>query len=327
MNLRLYFLSLFIILSSLAGRSQISAEFNDDELLMGRLATLRVYVDLPSDTAKVEFPLLDNALREKRKYVGLLNDTIEIRTKYKKALETTDGISRMRYDLFVQSFDSGRYELPSLEFLVDGETLASPEVTLNVLPVKVNVDDKIDDFTDVAEPFELNPDPDEVNAEEGVAVVVWWIVAGLILLLIAIAIFMFMRRGKLFKTGEPLTPYEEAIDRLHKLKKQNLPAKGKTKEYYTKLTGVLRSYLNRQFQIRTYEKTSAEILLQVDNDEKLSQFVSLLRPILETSDFVKFAKVNPGEEENSKNMSDAERFVELTRPRAEVEEKEGGAGK
>lgn len=318
MKLRFGILSAMLALTGGIALGQAVAVFKDgDELLMGHTAALQVSVSIPSDTASVEFPLLREAAARNRRYVTFAGDSVEMLVAHKKALDVDDGRYSMRYELAVQAFDSGRYELPPLEFMVDGRPVASNSVELSVLPVKAKADDKIDDFTGVAQPFELNPNPEDMVEAES-AVLIWWIVAVAVLLLVAAAgFFLYKKNGRIFPGGRVPLPYEVALDKLAKLRRQNLPERGKTKEYYTRLSDVLRVYLRKQFGIKTYEKTSAEILRQVEDDETLSRYAGVLRSIFETSDFVKFAKVNPSDVENSRCMSDAVRFVETSRPSQE----------
>lgn len=309
-----FIISALLVFVSALVFGQASASLESEELLMGNTLKLSIRVPMPSDTASVEFPLLQEARLQKRKYVGLLNDTIEILADYKRALETDGSKVAMRYDLTVQAFDSGRYVLPPFEFLVNRQLVSSNPVELSVLPVKVKADDKIDDFVGPASPFELNPNPDE--GENRTDRLVWWIAAGVILAVLVLLTFLYYRKnGKSFlPSSKPKTPYEQAIEKLEKLKKQNLPERGRTKEYYTHLTDIVRVYLNRQFGVKTFEKTSAEILDQIEAKDDLESYYGVLKSIFEISDFVKFAKVQPTVEENRRCLEDAERFVEVSHP-------------
>lgn len=303
--------------------SQAVASLESNELLMGNRMKLTISVPLPSDTAKVEFPLLQQAISQKKKYVPLLNDTIELLTAYTKSLDKVDNKAVMKYNLQIQAFDSGRYELPPLDFIVGKEKISTRPVPLSVIPVKAKADDPLDIAINVAEPFEVNPNPEEM--EEANATL-WWLIA-LAVIVAGFIIFMYLRyrkTGSLLLISKPLPPYQLALNRLRKLQQQNLPQKGKTKEYYTKLTDILRSYMNRQFRIKTFEKTTAEILRQVSDDEILSKYEGVLNSIFETADFVKFAKVNPSVVENSRCLTDAERFIEASHPEDDKTLRKGG---
>lgn len=305
-------------------KGQAVAELEEAEILMGNTTKLYVSVPLPTDSTKVVFPMLKDAELQKKKFISLLNDTIELYVAHKKALEEENGKYFLRYDLTVQSFDSGYYTLPSMEFLIAGEKIHSNPVKLKVLPVKVKADDKLDDFSDIASPFEVNPD---LNSElQKSSSILFWILFGIVCLLaICLVIYWFLRNKGVSIIGRHnLSPAETALQKLKKLQDQNLTKRGRNKEFYTKLTEIIRVYLKKQFGIRTFEKTSSEILFQIENNNDLSGFHDLLKSIFETSDFVKFAKVNPSEIESSRCISDAIRFVKLSRPIEKQSDKKGG---
>ena len=323
LRLTLLVLSLVCYVSVL--KSQAVASLESDELLMGKTMKLTLSVPLPNDTSKVEFPLLHQAIVNKSKYIPLLNDSVEILTSYTMSMDQQNGKDWMKYNMTVQAFDSGRYELPPFEFIVDGQKVNSNKVALTVIPVKAKKDDPIEPFNNIVEPFEINPNPEEMEEPHGI---LWWLIPSALILLglIGYLYYRFKKTGSLRILSKPLPPYAVALNKLKKLQAQNLPQKGKTKEYYTRLTDILRSYLNRQFKIKTFEKTSNEILMQVKDNEHLCGFEEILRSIFETSDFVKFAKVQPSVIENSRCLTDAEKFIEASHPTIEEAGKKNKGG-
>ena len=304
--------------------SQAVSRIDEKELLMGQTATITIEVPVPSDSASVEFPLMREARLQKKKYVALLNDTIEVLTDYKQSLTNRGERNYVNYSLTVQAFDSGTYKIPPFEFLVNGQPVKSDTLSLTVLPVKVTKDDPIDDFSELAQPFEDIPNPKELE-EEAASTIIWWLIAAaaLFLVIIAVIIIRWRKTGALFSIVKPQPPYAVALRKLRKLQEQNLPQKGKTKEYYTRLTDILRTYLRRQFGIKTLEKSTSEILRAVEENEKVSAYSGALKSIFETADFVKFAKVNPSVVENGRCLTEAERFVEASRPQETAENQKG----
>lgn len=317
MNKRISILSLLAITFISWAFGQAVATLQEKELLMGNTTQLEIEVPLPNDTSKVEFPILKEALLQHRHHISFLNDTIEMRVDHKKTLDVKGDNYYMLYAMTVQAFDSGSYQLPSMEFIVDGEKITSNPVSLTVLPVKVKADDKIDDFTGVANPFGLNPNPEEME-EEGADSVIWWLIVGAVAVLLAmLAYVLYRKNGTIFPLPRKNPPYKVAIEKLLALQKQNLPQRGRTKDYYTRLTEILRVYLKKQFGIKTFEKTSSEILVQVEANAQLEPYASILKSIFETANFVKFAKVNPSETENSRCLTDSIRFIEASHPEEE----------
>lgn len=316
---------LFTVMPENVFAQEATASLEKDEILMGTTTEMKVRIPLPNDTVAVEFPLLQEALSKKKSFVSLLNDTVELRSKYKREIIREDDKTWMTYDLTIQAFDSGAYTLPPLTFLVGNEPVNTNSINLKVIPVKASADDKIDDFSDVAQPFELNPNPEEMDEEGGWP---WWIwlligLAALVLIGAIILFFIFRKNGNRLPFIKKQPVYVQALNKLSKLKSQNLPTKGKTKEYYTRLTDILRWYLRRQYGIKTLERTSAEILSETRDIDKLSNNYEILKSIFDTADFVKFAKVNPSEAENLRCMAESELFIHNTKFTID-EMKEGG---
>ena len=294
-------------------KAQVKATLSEDELLMGKLETLMLKVTLPSDSVIVEFPLLHDKSIGNSKYIPLLNDTIEINRNYKSERYKEGDIWIEQYELTLQAFDSGAYVLPPFEIIINGDTLKSNSLNLKVLPVKVKADDKLDDFTEIAAPFEILPIPEEElnDLDNENEAWIWWLSIAAIALG-TLLVFLYMRyrmTGSVFGM-KPLPVYMQAINKLYKLRNQKLPQKGKTKEYYTILTDILRGYLNREFKIKTIERTSVEILDDLMRHEDLSPFTEVLKSIFVTADSVKFAKMNTTKEENNRCWEAAYQFVE-----------------
>lgn len=311
----LFFLMLWVcsLAYPIAGASKEAvASFEDNELLMGNIAKLSVSVPVPTDTSKVVFPALQKALLDKRDYFSVLNDTVEILTVYNQSLDYDNDRFYRRFVLQVQAFDSGHYELPPFVFLVGRDTVRSNPVTLNVLPVKAKADDQIEPFSPVVPPFEVYPQLEELRIQKEDYRVWIWIVSGLAILaaiLLIVLYIRFLKTGKFGLSRREPAPETVAIKGLNKLASQQLPQKGKTKEYYTRLTEILRTYLHKKFDVKTFEKTSVEILDQVESSEVLQSFFNVLQSIFNTADYVKFAKVTPTDDEDARCMKEAVDFV------------------
>lgn len=304
-------------------RETATAKLESEDLLMGNLLKLTISVPVESDTVKVMFPLLQQAIQNKRSYVELLNDTVELLTAHTASYIPEGSRHYYEYQLHIQAFDSGKYVLPPFELMVGNQKISTNSLTLNVLPVKVKADDQIDNFSDIAQPFDVNPNPEEL--EEETSSLIWWLIACAILLLglIIYLLIRYRKTGRILPLSKPIPIYQQALNKLRKLSQQNLPEKGKTKEYYTRLSDILRNYLYRQFKVRTYERTTSEILKDIEETQEISQYTDIVKSILETSDFVKFAKVNPSTVENNRCMQEAVRFIEASHPLEEIK-KEGG---
>lgn len=283
----------------------IKASLDSATLEMGRQTRLHLNIIVPADKqgtliAKPETKLTDN---------------IEIVSL--PAADTADldnNLIEIKQDIIIQSFDSGDYVIPEIVYLSGTDSLLSNKLSLRVYPVNVS------NMTTI------NPDADIEKGDSkwwdflpDFLVDYWeWILTAIILIIICTVLYLAFRKKKInlpFKAQVPkLSPYEVAMRELSSLKEQNLCANGQEKEYYTRLTDILRVYLQERFSINAMEMTSTQITRALNENEETKMPNRLMRQILEIADFVKFAKVRPMPEDNVKSFNSALQFVEDTKP-------------
>lgn len=217
----------------------------------------------------------------------------------------------VKQDILVTSFDSSLYLLPPFKAIDGVDTVYSGQVALKVSTVPVNAD-KPEEFNDIKEvwkpPFVL---ADYYPLIYGILLTLFLICA------IAYIIKRVRSRKSLipFKKPEPqLPPHELAIRELDEIKQQKLWQQGRNKEYYTLITDTLRKYIVDRFDVNAMEMTSGEILDILRKQQEAAPVYENLKQILQLSDFVKFAKMNPLPDKNDLSLSNAYRFVEQTKP-------------
>ena len=303
-------LTFLCTLNFASAKVTVTAKLDSVNLLMGNMTPLGL--EVVQDKGKPGgFPMFRN-VDPSLGYVGVCGDSIELRTSFKAdTVELGSGRIQINYKVPLQAFDSGTYRLPEFVYVSESDTARSNALTLQVVPVKVTADDPIAGFAPVAEPegkkfFDFVPD---WLAD------FWWII---IIAVVAIAAFIWaMRRYKkegtvLKKKPEP-TPYETAMKNLRELKARNLWEQGMEKEYFTRLTDILRIYLDKRFGINAMEMTTREIMDRLyESDVKDKR--DYVRQILSVADFVKFAKVRPLPADNIAAYENAVKVVEETKP-------------
>jgi len=105
-----------------------------------------------------------------------------------------------------------------------------------------------------------------------------------------------------------------AFRQLEKLKQENLWQNGEIKLYYTRLTEILRYYLENRYRIYSLELTTQETLdALVRSGFKKDATYTQLKNILTGADLVKFAKYNPEQEEHETAFQESLNFVMATR--------------
>ena len=107
---------------------------------------------------------------------------------------------------------------------------------------------------------------------------------------------------------------------------RNSGRKGEIKKYYTRLTEILRQYLENRFRVYSLELTTAETLdALVKTGFKKNGSYNELKAVLTGADLVKFAKYKPEPSENESHFQNSWNFVTCHKGRRDylnsVEEK------
>ncbi len=219
----------------------------------------------------------------------------------------------LKQDIIVQSFDSGMYTLPPVYYVQEGIKVATNQPVLKVVPVPVDSMATIHDFADISDVdrhfFDIFPD---WMTDYGV-----WILLSLAVIGLALFIyFKWLRKGKipLVPTKKPVPPYQLALLHLDALRNEHLCERGEEREFYTRLTDILRVYIDKRFGINAMEMTTTQIKRALKDNEFTRISERHMAKILEIADFVKFAKVRPLPDDNEKAFRSAVQFVEETRP-------------
>jgi len=103
-----------------------------------------------------------------------------------------------------------------------------------------------------------------------------------------------------------------AVRALDALREEDLPGRGRAREYFFRLSEILRGYLGERFSFEALECTSSELLEEVRRMNTPGLLLADLRLFVETSDFVKFAKLQPSPDECKGAIDFAYRVVKDT---------------
>ena len=202
--------------------------------------------------------------------------------------EQTHYLYTKKYALI--QFDSGDYYIPQQQVLINGFSKITDLIPITVNNIEVDtLKQKLYDI----KPLELV----EKNYEALIAQILW----SLVFILTLFGIFytyLFQKRRKELREQE-LPPFEKAIEELKALEKENLSEQEEYKMYYSRLTDVVRRYLEEEAKIDALESTSEELLTKLEMrkdsgtlDLDLNTLMSL-RKVLQNADLVKFAKSMP----------------------------------
>ncbi len=118
------------------------------------------------------------------------------------------------------------------------------------------------------------------------------------LLFAGLAVFLIWRKfkkmkGTVIELRQILSPEEEAFGELHTLFDSSLLKQGKTKEYFFKMSDILRTYFEKRYLIFAVEATTGEILRLLRQKEIPPGLLAETQEVLEMCDLAKFAKWKP----------------------------------
>ena len=138
----------------------------------------------------------------------------------------------------------------------------------------------------------------------------------------ALIFWIRKRRKAAVEAASRIRPADEiAYEKLRELKQMKLPEKGMVKEYYIRLSEIVRYYLEGRFSFRAPEMTTEEFLESLKFSPELKvEHKQLLREFLSHCDMVKFAKYGPTPLEVLDSFGSAEKLVDQTRPLEQEEE-------
>lgn len=233
------------------------------------------------------------------------------------SVKEPDGRWLLQEKYVVTAFDTGVYVIPPMPITVEGEEYNN---VLRTDPVgfAVNtyqVDTQKGNY-DIIQPYGA-----PWTFSELLPYLMWGILA---LAVLALAVWFWLRRKKnrpLFAPRkEVVPPYVKAIRSLDEIKETKLWQAGREKEYYTRLTDTVRQYLEGEFGVSAMEQTSAETIQALSDCPKIERSErERLAEMLDTADFVKFAKFTPLQDENARYLDMAYDFVSHTHQRLEAE--------
>ena len=198
-------------------------------------------------------------------------------------------------DITLTSFDSGRQVIPSV--IINLETLqgdSSFNIITDSIPIQVSYApmDSVATFHDIKSIIEVKKE----------WAWWWWAILGVALILLFFWIrflIKFFRKKKepdIFKSK--LSPYDEAMQSLEELDKEQLLQNNEVKAYHTRLTDIFKRYISRKTKMYKMHLTSDEMLMELGdynlNKEQVSAFANCIR----MGNAVKFAKFIPSQRES-----------------------------
>lgn len=219
-------------------------------------------------------------------------------------------IDILRYELTL--YRTGEHSVPPFSLrcvLSDGTGISAESEAIPVTVISV-IDDDAADIRDLKSPVDI----------PGGAPWYFWLIAGLVLIAIAAAVFLYIRRRRNREDPQGTVPAIErppeeiALEELELLALKEWLAQGRVKAHYTALSEILRRYLSGRYGIAAMEYTTAELLTALNARQVGHEESRVVRELFEECDMVKFARYTPETHRQSLSLREGREIVELTRP-------------
>ncbi|MFK5958517.1 MAG: hypothetical protein QM495_06540 [Lutibacter sp.] len=198
--------------------------------------------------------------------------------------------NRLEKKYLLTSFDSGQYVVPKQLVLINNKQFFTDSLLVHVATVKVD--------TLKQKMFPIKSIKKEPKIFDDYKHLLWWLIP--ILILVAVILYVIFRKKK--KNTAPkvyIAPINEALQRLKELDDKQLLQQNKIKIYYSELTDIVRTYIEKDVHIPALESTTNELIETINDFNESSNLgisketIQQLKEVLQSADLVKFAKSKP----------------------------------
>ncbi|TDI91232.1 MAG: hypothetical protein E2O77_07145 [Caldithrix sp.] len=297
------------------GSISIHSKVDKSTITIGDLVTYSIIVTHDAGV-QVELPEL-----------GANLGAFEIRdyTVHEPFIENSKSVEQ--FDYIISTFDVGEFEIPPLSFYYSFPP-DSIKHELKTKKLKILVESmrpsEEGDIRDIKAPLVLPKDYRKW--------IIWGSIGFAAILFAGILFYIWRRKraGKGLlpeKIKPPHPPHEIALQELTALKGSSLLQEGKVKEFYIRISEVIRRYVEGRYFIVAMELTTFELIENLERSEISAEEISMFQEFLSTCDLVKFAKYTPTSAKNLVNLDKAFEIVECTKLIYEEPEKTEGPPK
>ncbi|WP_143102381.1 hypothetical protein [Lutibacter maritimus] len=282
---------LFIGFLSYAQESPVSISTNTTSIKIGEQIQYKVTVKGQNN---IVFPTIKlDSLKKVELVEALPTDTLK---------------NQLEKKYLLTSFDSGVYVIPQQEILINNSKYLTDSLLINVATVKVD--------TLKQKMYEIKAVKSEPKTFDDYKHLLWWLL--IILAIIGVALYFIFRKKKEKEVIIYVAPIQEAFQRLKELDEKQLLQQNKVKIYYSELTDIVRTYIEKDIHIPALESTTNELIETINDFNESSNLgisketIQQLKRVLQSADLVKFAKSNPIVEEIKADRNTVELILKDT---------------
>lgn len=303
----------FYLPNTVKAQVEVHAVLDSSSIRIGSQTKLDIYLNYDASTQKkleVLWPEIKDTLKKEIEvlHITKIDTTIPDKTK--------PNLIQQHLQLTITCFDSGAYYIPPFKFVLNNDT-ANPLLTnpLHLVVNTVATDSSLAKVRDIKAPFD---EPFDWRWYLPYVYIGLAILAALIIIIILIKKYAKKKPEEVIVEIPKVAAHVTALLTLEKIKLESVWKDNKTKEYYSSIADTIRLYIEERFKINALELTSDEIIKIFKSQVVDSESKNKLNQILTLSDFVKFAKQIPIEQEHTMTIENAFDFVNGTKREEEV---------
>jgi hypothetical protein len=300
-----YLVLLFGITVSLPAQNvRVSAKIDSNHIYVGDWIKLNIELNYPIDV-KVTWPPIADSLGK-----------LEIVNRTSPAITRTDKSINEKMLLTITAFDTGTHTIPPLIFTyrkiqapngkIDSTELSVQSDAITIFVRSVGIDTAAE-IKDIKPPLGV-----PITLADLLPYIIGIVVIGLI---IYASFYISKRKRKIVSEifSTPKRPaHEIALESLQSLESEKLWQRGEIKLYHSKLSDIIRTYIEHRFTVPAMESTTNEIIEDLRRIKINGSLTDTLQVLLTTADLVKFAKGQPLANENDLCLKNAYDFVNQT---------------
>lgn len=290
----------FLLAFPMLYAQEVKVETNTKNIKIGEQIQYKVSVETPADTP-VSFP-------EGQTFAPLEM----VKTRAADTLRD-GGKYRLVKEYYLTQFDEGHYTIPSQKIRINNKDYFTDSLLVEVHTVAIDT---------LKQPlYDIKPIQEVKKPFTSYGWILTIIAAVLLLLIVAFVYFVFIRKKKFpfLQTQKKLPPFDRAIQDLKELQNSKYLIQSQHKEYYTRLTDIVKAYLEEEVHILAKESTTDELLTKINllqEKGKLNlnqETITNLKRVLQTADLVKFAKNKPSDDNAEYDRETIENVVIKTK--------------
>ena len=290
----------FLLAFPMLYAQEVKVETNTKNIKIGEQIQYKVSVETPADTP-VSFP-------EGQTFAPLEM----VKTRAADTLRD-GGKYRLVKEYYLTQFDEGKYTIPSQKIRINNKDYFTDSLLVEVHTVAIDT---------LKQPlYDIKPIQEVKKPFTSYGWILTIIAAVLLLLIVAFVYFVFIRKKKFpfLQTQKKLLPFDRAIQDLKELQNSKYLIQSQHKEYYTRLTDIVKAYLEEEVHILAKESTTDELLTKINllqEKGKLNlnqETITNLKRVLQTADLVKFAKNKPSDDNAEYDRETIENVVIKTK--------------